>query len=84
MGITSTLGIVWENTAPGTEFHHIICCGIGLLQLSDKNNNNKKRENPIIFLMVFIYKSNNLKIGVNQGALKQVWGSLGLEGGHSN
>ena len=26
------MGIMWENTAPGTEFHRI-CAGIGLLQL---------------------------------------------------
>ena len=30
----STLGIAWENTAPGTEFPHIFCAGIGQMQLN--------------------------------------------------
>ena len=35
MGIIEmSLGIMWENTAPGTEFSGIFCAGIGLLQLS--------------------------------------------------
>ena len=33
MGMRTIVGIVWENTAPGTEFPRIFCVGIGPLQL---------------------------------------------------